>query len=303
MKHNRKQVMSVLVSATFLWTSVLWTPAVYAQSAQAQPGKLVKPSAAQLELNDAGVQAIIDKNYDLAVQIFNSSLALGPINITYLNRGRALQHAGKCEQAEESYVAAYSAPAMAEPSAQSVAGTLDRYRKELQETCTGKLLLKCEPVEISVSIDGRNIGQCPSTPIALEKGEYRIRGTLMGKSVESLADISPMKTLELSLKVDAPDSSVPPRQTVEQPRQPVPAYEVSEGVTPPAFEGEVIGTPMSKGSAAVLLGAGLVLLTTAMVRTSTTDSNFEYFGEVAMPAYLYGSGILFSIYGLVRVLD
>ncbi len=313
MKRNNKQIMSVLVAATFLWTSIVWAPTGFAQSSS---GRLVKPTAAQLELNDAGVQAIIAKDYDLAVQIFNSSLALGPINITYLNRGRALQHAGKCDQAEESYLAAYSAPTMAEPSAASVATTLDRYRKELEDVCPGSVLLKCEPREISVSINGRNIGQCPSGPIELKKGEYRIRGTLMGKTVESLVDVAPMKVREISLRLDASarvgsvataSPQGPSEPSRERERMPVQNAEVSqEGVRPLTDDIELTRDPGAKTRGALLLGTGIALLTTGIVMTASDNSSSYSYGfnfDDMIPIYLYSSGALFSIYGLVRLID
>ncbi len=292
MKCRKKIVCMIAVSLVF-WTSSVGISVSYAQVGES---KTVTPTAAQLELNDAGVQAIIAENYTLAIKLFDSSLALGPINITYVNRGRALQHAGKCEQAEESYEAAYSAPAMAEPSAANVAATIERYRAELREVCPGKVLLVCDPQTLSVSIDGKDLGACPQEPIELSKGEHHIRGTSKGKSVETVVDIAPFKLRRLSLKLDM-DVQVTAG---------IQGSESSESVRPLAVEDSVSASGGRSSSAGYwLLGSGVALLGGGIVMDNVPESskNSTYDHVDVVPVGMYVGGALLAIYGVVLLMN
>ncbi len=288
----RRVLICISFAALFAWTSSVGVSESFAQGSEP---KTVVPTSAQLELNDAGVQAIIAEDYELAVKLFDSSLALGPINITFVNRGRALQHAGKCERAEESYEAAYSAPTMTEPSAANVAATIERYRAELREECPGKVLLECDPVTLQVSIDGESLGSCPQEPIELSKGEHHIRGTSMGKSVETVVDIAPLKLRRLTLKLDADTLTASGIQAADS----------SDGVRPLVVEESVaVGSGSSStgywllGTSAAILAGGIV-----MDNVPATSRNRSYDHVDVVPVTMYVGGALLAIYGISSLMN
>lgn len=104
-------------------------------AAFAQSGELVEPTAAQLELNNQGVRAISARKFGEAVKLFQASLALGELNITYINMGRAYQYMNQCAEAEDAYANALQAPKVAEPTPAQIAAAVARYRDELDTKC------------------------------------------------------------------------------------------------------------------------------------------------------------------------
>lgn len=121
-----------------------FAPEAYAQEpegegAEPEVGAPVEPSAGQKTLNDEGVQALIAKDYERAVALLNESLALGELNITYLNLGRAYQKLGQCVEAKKAYLNAVSAPVVEEPAQRIVDAKADQYLAELEEECADEL--------------------------------------------------------------------------------------------------------------------------------------------------------------------
>lgn len=292
----RALVGSVVMASSFLWISAAWMTPAYAQA-----NKVVEPTSAQIELNEAGIQAILDKDYALAVQLFDSSLALGPINITYVNRGRAYQHAGKCEEADASYEAAYSAPVMTEPSAANIAATIERYRAEMMETCPGKLVLECEPRELHVTVDGKPLGACPEDAIALTRGEHSIRGELMGQTVETVVDISPMRVRRLALRLDGSNAHADNRGAGGKTDG-----ELFQSVQPLADDGRSLQAPRSRTGAYLALGSGaaLVLGGAAFELMDLESSNNGKFDAIDMTStVLFTAGGVLAVYGLMSLFN
>ncbi len=103
-------------------------------AALAQDGNYASPTEDQLELYKAGADAFGQEDWSGAVEFFEASLAIGELNITYLNMGRALQRAGRCADAKAAYDKVASAPQIREPSPVQVLTKLKEFRKEL-ESC------------------------------------------------------------------------------------------------------------------------------------------------------------------------
>ncbi|MGM0557751.1 MAG: hypothetical protein ACQEVA_15310 [Myxococcota bacterium] len=122
----------------------IFTPEASAQqgdegNAKSEAGGSIEPSEGQKTLNDEGVQALIAKEYERAVALLNESLALGELNITYLNLGRAYQKLGQCVEAQKAYLNAVSAPAVKEPAQRIVDAKADQYLEELKQECGDEL--------------------------------------------------------------------------------------------------------------------------------------------------------------------
>lgn len=125
------------VFITFVAVLICFSFSVSTVWAQGGDGlqQIVEPSAAQLELNDQGVEAIINRNFAQASRLFQASLDLGELNITYVNLGRAFQYLNECEKAEQAYARALTAPAIPEPTPAEIAEVVERYREELKHNC------------------------------------------------------------------------------------------------------------------------------------------------------------------------
>jgi hypothetical protein len=124
----RKIVRYLLAVALFLSVSAgTWATAAEPETRE--------PSERQVELNASAVEAIEKKQYSLAINRLEESLEAGPLNITYLNMGRAYQLMGRCQQALDAYDRVDTAPRVPEPRHDFIMEKVASYRDETRDTC------------------------------------------------------------------------------------------------------------------------------------------------------------------------
>lgn len=253
----------------------------------AQP-EVVEPSETQLDLNQTGFEAIAEGDYERAIRIFQTSLDVGPLNITHANLGRAYQRAGDCEQAEHHYRKALEAPAIPDPSPAEIADAIARYRAELHESCPGKLELRCEPAAMRVLVDGELVAEhCPATPQTLTPGTHVVTGVVGDATTEHTVEIEPMQTTTLTLALDAP-----PPILVTFGDSPT----LGDPGAPPPSQASVMNSLWPFATAAALIAGG-VLVDTQL----ETSNNYNYDHlDVAAPA-MYGAAIGLIIWGIMRL--
>ncbi len=214
------------LSTLIVWALVALGPALLAPSGA---GELLAPSAsaqastilateAQSQLNDEGVQAIIDGDPDKAIRIFRASLDLGHLNVTWLNLGRALAKAGRCDEAVAAYDAVEAAPQVPDPPPEVVAGVLERYRSELIGPCPGVLSVACSPDGVQLQIDDQPPIDCPAEGLTLSPGEHRVVGVLAEERVEEVVTIVSMERAQLTLTLKTPVVAIGP-EIIEPPQQ------------------------------------------------------------------------------------
>lgn len=93
------------------------------------------PTDEQLELNADAVGAIQSGEYAKAVELLKKSNEIAPMNVTWLNLGRAYQKLGKCGKARQAYLNVISAPAVKDPSPRLINAKADQYLGQLDEQC------------------------------------------------------------------------------------------------------------------------------------------------------------------------
>lgn len=176
---------------------------VLAASAAAVAQEHVTLSAAQQQLNDEGVEALIAGDASGAIAAFRSSLALGESNVTWLNLGRALHRAGACEEALDAYQRAETAARVAQPTPDEVAQILVRYRSELDPAqCAARLVLECRPSTLQVSIDGEEPVSCPAQPLELAPGTHQIVALYKDQRMTETVTLGGMERRTLALTFD-----------------------------------------------------------------------------------------------------
>jgi len=176
----------------------------------------VEPNAAQTQLNEEAVSATRAGDLKKAAQLFEASLQLGELNITWLNLGRTLFKLDRCEEANAAYARALGAPAVAAPSPTEIARTVARYRSELEQTCPGAVEIACDPNEMEVQLDGGELQPCPGAPVPIPNGSHEVVGrlgerrTAIGFTVKAMETVSVRLTLDpLPLAEPATDDSFP----------------------------------------------------------------------------------------------
>lgn len=123
--------MKILSKALGILVMLLVVLASASALAQDEP----QISEKQQSLNDRAVRLIIEEDHAGAVALLEESIALGPINVTYLNLGRAYQALGKCDKARAALQNALDAPKVSDPSPEFVEKRVQSALAELDEQC------------------------------------------------------------------------------------------------------------------------------------------------------------------------
>jgi hypothetical protein len=187
-------------------------------TASAQSDDIVTPDPLQFDLYKQGADAYKGQEYQKAIEFFEASLVIGPLNITYLTLGRSFFKTGQCDKASEAYAKARSAPKIASPTPMQVLGKIEEYVAELPGACPAYLKLTCVPADLEVYVDGQGPSSCDET-IALLPGKHTVRVERDGEFEEQKVDVAGMDKLRLKfdlaavltpgLKVDEVDTDAP----------------------------------------------------------------------------------------------
>lgn len=184
-------------------------------SAQVSVPPTIEPSASQEDALRRGTEAYRVKDYAAAVKAYDEVLKIGPLNIALLNKGRALQRLGDCNGAADAFVRVLDAPAVTEPSPDTVRGALTRYQQQLANECPGTLVVTCDPMGAKlqfVDTPERKAADLPrigcGTLVELPPGAYNIiarahqqterhRITIVGVQTQTLAiQITPLSQID-----------------------------------------------------------------------------------------------------------
>ena len=242
-------------------------------SAQEPPAErevtVVEPSAAQLEMNAKGAEAFLAKDYTRAIDLFRSSLALGELNITYLNLGRSYQLRGDCVLAKDAYdKARYSRVKVTQPPASAVQEKIKDYQKELSQTCTtGELVVACAPLNLNLAVDGvREAGTCPSVrePLQLQQGQFTIMASHPGyvpKELVVAVLAAERLELDITLKPLPPKPVESPVIVKPEPEPPKPPKEETIAVQKVDIEVTTKQEPRSLVAPIVLTSLGVLSVT------------------------------------------
>lgn len=251
-------------------------------AAQATPEttQTQQPSQTQVELNEQGIQALADGNYERAIRLFHASLDLGGLNVTYVNLGRAHQRAGECRRAHQFYEEALAAPAVEEPTPAQIEAAIANYRSEMQEQCPGFLAVACDPEEIALYIDDEGPMEC-ATPAEreLQPGQYGIRGEYEGNTTETTVSIEALQTSRVQLGLSTAEVATPEGPTLRPIAAPEP--------TPAPAPRDYASWPWFLGTA-VAVGGGIALDT---VPEQARNNELNAVNLVAVGLYATGAAL------------
>lgn len=209
-----KSTIAPLVAGLFAIAVVFGSTTAFAQSGSGgteinEKGFAV-PSEAQLEMNEKGVQAIVDGDFDKAARLFQASIDLGKLNITYLNLGRALQKAGRCREAKQAYLSVKkdATPKVQNPPPFEISSRAEQYLAELERTCPGEVEVTCKPddlaEDVQLFINTRGPKECNADPFEVPPGEVVVKGVLGEQTLEEVATVSPVELASVTLTFERP---------------------------------------------------------------------------------------------------
>jgi hypothetical protein len=180
----------------------------------AQSESIVTPDKLQYDLYEQGTEAYGKKEYEKAIELFEASLVIGPLNITYLTLGRAFFKVGQCDKASGAYAKARSAPKIASPTPMEVLRKIEQYVAELPGACPAYIKLACSPPSLEIYVDGQGPSSCDET-ITLLPGEHTIRAELEGQVEEQKVNVAGMDKLRINFKFEAPIAEADADKPVE----------------------------------------------------------------------------------------
>lgn len=168
-----------------------WPGAAAAQQAQPAP-PVVDPSEAQVLLYAKAFEAFHAEDYPKAIELLRSALALGELNLLYLNLGRAYFRNGQCVEAEDAYAKALKAPQSSSVPAEQIKAKLSTFRTDLDKGCPGTLKMVCQPEGIMVSVDEQPAQVCQDLKLAA--GFHKLEASLGEASQMQVVKVEPRET-------------------------------------------------------------------------------------------------------------
>lgn len=178
-------------------------------SAGAGQPETVELTETQLELNEGGIDAIADGDYQRAIRFFETALDIGEANLLVANLGRAYQRQGDCEQADQTFQRALQAPTVHQPSRQQVEEAIEKYRQQMKQDCPGYLKLECTPEQLELYIDGEGPRDCWGDRREFAPGTYSLRGEYGQQATETTVAIEALELSRVELTLQGIDQFSP----------------------------------------------------------------------------------------------
>lgn len=180
-----------------------------------------EPTEAQFKLYEEGSEAFRAGEFRKAVDLFEASLHLGELNITYLNLGRSHFKLGECPEAARAYEAARKAPWIAQPSPSAVRAKIDEYVADLA-TCPGSVTVRCKVpdalrAKLSVRVGSSGPHTCSGGPIMVPPGTVKVIAVGGPEPMEQSVEVVAMENVEVvftggGAKAEVKKSAIKPKK-------------------------------------------------------------------------------------------
>jgi hypothetical protein len=163
-----------------------------------------------------------------AVRIYESLIAVRPLNVYHLSLGRAYQKLNMCFEAREQFeLANDSRLSIDVPNPPDVRGAVTKFRQELREQseCFGRVQLQCDPIGMTLDYDTLEYTQdakskawawsekrvtgdicAKDTTLVLPPGEKKVTASYAKKTQEFVVQVQPMSQVifPVTIKLDEP---------------------------------------------------------------------------------------------------
>jgi tetratricopeptide (TPR) repeat protein len=166
--------------------------------AQAQDAQI---SRAQRSRMDDAVKLARDGNVAGALEVYDELLAATDADILHLNRGRVLQKLGRCWDARAALDRAGQSPRDPTVDRAALEKRIERYGKELENDCRGRVVVTCELPETFILHDGAEL-PCDGTSLEFDAGKHTIEGEIFGQRVEANVTVRGTRTSKVTLAPD-----------------------------------------------------------------------------------------------------
>jgi tetratricopeptide (TPR) repeat protein len=184
---------------TWSWAAIALALVSAVAGPAAAEDVIVAPSEAQLLDAAAAAKSFDEGDYQGAVAALRAALRKGKVNLFYVNLGRAYFRAGECAQADAAYASAVDSPSVAEPAPAEVRKKVVEYRKELLDTCTGNVVVSCDPEDALVTIDDGSPRPCSKSPFPVSPGFHTLRASYADQEMVREVNVRAMENVGVVL--------------------------------------------------------------------------------------------------------
>ena len=155
----------------------------------------------QIMLNNQAVVATREENFVKAEQLFNAMLQIGEFNIIWMNLGRTYTSQNKCLEAADAFARVATAPPIADFPPEVINEKTEGYIRDLNDQCSSSVILKCNPADAMITIDGGMERMCSPEPLKLTPGHHAIYAKTSYGFNTVVVDTHPYETTTVDVAV------------------------------------------------------------------------------------------------------
>jgi len=175
----------------------------------------VAPTPEQIQLFSLATEAYNAEEYDKSIELLESALEYGRLNLIYMSLGRAYFRKGLCSQAATAYDQSLAAPQATDPPPQAVKARIEAYIDELETNCLGVLLARCTPPDALVRVDGGEPTSCSAGSLEFAPGAHQIQVSYRDKQLQQEVVILGGREVRVAFDLGAPEvepEPIPPAE-------------------------------------------------------------------------------------------
>ncbi|MBQ9396810.1 MAG: hypothetical protein IJU23_15015 [Proteobacteria bacterium] len=134
--------------------------------------------------------------------LFKAVLTIAPTDLALLKVGEAYASVGSCQEAYRAFTQVAVAVPASEEWHDRIVEQAKKDAEELNQRCSARLVLNCNPSDAMISIDGGEKFKCSTDPIALKPGSHSVYGITEAGSNTITVDLTANETTRTSLWIN-----------------------------------------------------------------------------------------------------
>ena len=173
----------------------------------------------QLMLNNRAVEAVINKEFKKAEKLYEALLTMGEFNVVWFQIARTYTRENKCVEAYDAFSHVASAPILDDEqlTPEKVSELTEKGLSELEGLCSSKVVFRCSPAEMTLSVDGGVEFECSDKPIPMVPGKHAVYAkTSFGFNSTTVVSVAGQQTEAKVEVVNYEDLAMNAGMTVEE---------------------------------------------------------------------------------------
>lgn len=158
---------------------------------------------AQALLSQDAQKAIVEEDYESAESFYKAMLNIRRFNLIHVQLAGVYKNQNKCREAYEELNKIPSAYELADERVppEEVKKFAQKLRNELDQQCSAKILLKCDPADATIKIDSGDKFVCSTEPVPVVPGRHVIVADVSFGSTSVIANAIEGQTVEAEVVI------------------------------------------------------------------------------------------------------